>query len=94
MRTVAGLTLSGDRRAISSDATGLAVLMYSLTRMFNTLPARWFSIGIPRKDGIGRMVYYRESVAKGGMRRNWGWQPSRASNIATAAGNDAKDGDP
>ena len=32
MRTVAELTLVGERRAISSDATGFAVLMYSFNQ--------------------------------------------------------------
>ncbi len=40
LRTVAELTLVGERRAISSDATGTAELIYSATRMFKIVPAR------------------------------------------------------
>ncbi len=39
-RTVAELTLVGERRAISSDATGTAELIYSATRMFKIEHAR------------------------------------------------------
>jgi hypothetical protein len=44
LRTVAGLTLVVDRRAISSDATGVAVVTYWSTRIFSTVLARSDSI--------------------------------------------------
>ena len=40
LRTVAGLTLAGERRAISSEDTGAAEWIYSATRMFKIVPAR------------------------------------------------------
>jgi hypothetical protein len=60
-RTVAGLTLTGDRRAISSEATGMAVLMYSFTNIFRTVPARSDIIGHLRTD-VAILAFFRYST--------------------------------
>ena len=67
VRTVAGLTLAVERRAMSSEATGLAVVTYWSTSMFKTELARCDSIFAPCSRSYPA---YRRASVRAGLESN------------------------